>query len=1756
MSTKIQPDVRGPHGNAIVRPKRGTIATVDIHDLCLATTTTTTVHFAATAGGLIYVGATLACSFVYLSLLGPYVANDFWWPEYNTSGTQTFIADLYNTKLAMDTRGTLDVVGDGIWKDYSGTAPTTVDVRQNTARQILHAQLPLDVAITTLRQNPLSDNIIAFVAVCWLDLNRTFELAHTGARQRRCDKTMRWNGAVYLESLLRNTAAADMASSTYLHAIQTTIFAAVETTWVDTLLAQQQQWLAVRDEVDVWTQHGLQLWQHQMQNRYLMGVDETIRVTSAMGVGQTVTIGSIAFARRSAGAWTTQYASYGLDNDLNGCLVTNSSMVRSASHAFERVGNDWDRYYNGPAKTIGSQLIRSRIGPLESIDVWRVPMTPGLRLFAQLSTDQVWRQIQSRFVSLGTVTVDAVPPSWWSFNTSFGGNPLCPYNGPTPYIQPSFDFYDDCGIQIRHTITLTPQTTLFAMLALNMTSNARTVIPTVCGSCHTSARQCEQYLTQAAALLEGTVVSPALRQAIRNATAQLVRLNISYIQFLTTLPDGTPTIWSQPMIQDPPDWSWTFFGWTAMFDWVDKSRGVYTFAGDVSNVTLVSSWHGHFAMATDPLELPQRACFFVWLSAVYATAILVVVGLLMLGYTATHAVDGRNFIFMNRVVGGVWLGRPLLFARGLTAMAILSTCPMSLGVVGLTRFQVVARPLWHTLVLAGEASWVTYALNDCLLPLTQHYSRLYAPLSATASWMAVLVHSLLWPADPRFTIGRNCTIVSFIRGVQCQSGAVEIGHVANVETLVELCVASTVAAYLVVRGMLVLWPTWSPNPNGKHEHLLVPASADVFFARSNRRLDAAAFVMAGILSFPHTIFNISLWSTFDTSEALDTRTVASTTIRQDRGVAGVRFYPHWAIRARGVVGFVIMVVSVSSCYAFLRMTDARLQNDFLWANFNTLAVQAYVCNWFNQNLQVFRSGLVLVVLNNATFGAIAAADATVINVAPLYATEVQDEINTIGNVIHGLRTMDSCAVPWIATAYCYVDFARTWEMATSAERQRRCTASTHNGAVFLEAMLRNVNWQRLMQCWGNAIDATVLNELRTSKDGRAWIESTRVNANTVVAESATWRARGIVDFTTQWQNYKRLAVVESFSITSAFGLDYPVALKRSRSVFQLTSQTSFKLYWAWANDLACLAGRNSSLVRASPTFAFQNTSLEDEGLVAMPWDVAFVLFRTTVGPFGSVDAYRVPVPKTLLVLYQKITHVILDVASKKQVELRAASSMNTVHTFAPQPTAWDGAQLWGGDLLCPTNPGPVTTPLKYFSHLGVCGIYLTDKFEASAPLVMKGIVAAGLLFGRPHAAWQRDTYDSTSTAQMFATLTPLLEQTINLAMYNALLASAADAKQVVRRVVQLQLVQYIARPSGASYEPVELSQVDVFDSTEVDLEFYAWLYLFEWVEGRREVVRFRGDVGAITTISTEETLTQLVATATQVPQNVMYYAKVLLQYFTAVLVGLASVVCLYIVANLGIVEGSNMIHFNRIAGLVWLGRPLMVLRGVVALALLSTSSLGVATAGLVAYFESLPPSYVTTLVSASEMTWLVFAITDVASIVAREHTPSFSTPCCLVACGVTLLLSLTSPVTPRVTIARTCAVASVDFDAVCHSGEIAIGNAGRFQTLVAAAVVSFGACYATTWLLRARLAAHPVPASFLLHASANYEFSKRQWQVQGLYFLDPASALLNGVVVVPWGRHTLYVLDIKSWRTFVMNNQDVVDDDLSTQFSYCIPVVD
>ncbi|KAF0690620.1 hypothetical protein As57867_017936, partial [Aphanomyces stellatus] len=622
----------------------------------------------------------------------------------------------------------------------------------------------------------------------------------------------------------------------------------------------------------------------------------------------------------------------------------------------------------------------------------------------------------------------------------------------------------------------------------------------------------------------------------------------------------------------------------------------------------------------------KAATVYLYDLVVYITCLLGLVGGLCLVATVAvkFHIHAANLIWFNRVVGSLWIGRPLLCIRGIIAVLLLGTSPLQpvLTTPSSTRFQIQPRHWLETLIVAGEATWVLYIAQDFLTLVAHKLATLYGPVSCVIAWAALAALEMAAPVTPTSTLSRTSSAQDMDAVIECASGTVYIGSATRVALIVGIQALSLVVFYVAVwlyHGRTME----STEFLSSNRHVL--GTADIFLEDSNEStkrlwsMGKVSCLMAGLVTFSwrghHYIFNVKLWTV--QTDTASTRSAFSTFENHDAMLASAKYvisaangvaasqpytllaHPHVKRLLVGG-GFCCLVVAIVSSISYVQVSQQQLANDLFWGAFNMTGAHAFLANWYNQQLILGNSN-VTIQINKQDInqeGMFNLAKATVTTSENFGSLMQNTDLNTIDAIVKGLRTTDACLVPWIFTQYCYVDFNRQWEMASTAARQQRCRAMTANGAVFLESSLRNVNYQAFRECWGAAFDVAVAAEVGRTQGGQTWLTLVSSPVKLPIAdEVAAWSGHGIKHFTPQWQNFKTVGLNNYYDVKNVFGSTYPFTLQYKLGNFRLDKQTTYKMYWGLANDWIAVAQNSSgigglSLVRSSPTYAFTNQTAE------------------------------------------------------------------------------------------------------------------------------------------------------------------------------------------------------------------------------------------------------------------------------------------------------------------------------------------------------------------------------------------------------------------------------------------------------------------------------------------------------------------------------------------------------------------------------------
>ncbi|KDO24366.1 hypothetical protein SPRG_10443 [Saprolegnia parasitica CBS 223.65] len=834
-------------------------------------------------------------------------------------------------------------------------------------------------------------------------------------------------------------------------------------------------------------------------------------------------------------------------------------------------------------------------------------------------------------------------------------------------------------------------------------------------------------------------------------------------------------------------------------------------------------------------------------------------------------------------------------------------------------------------------------------------------------------------------------------------------------------------------------------------------------------------------------------------------------------------------------------------------------------------------NWFNDRLQVVTNlSDASPSLDNAVFYSndnLYNTSATASNVPILYANMIQDEINSLVPVIDSLRSMDGCALPWIATSYCFVDWGRTWSLAASSDREAACARQSQNAAIYLESVLRNAEWTSLSLCWGDALNSSVFVPLQSSRAGQQWtsaLHAANLAPRSSEDEAVTWRRAGLLTFTTLWQNYKALGVMESFEIHNAFGLAYALKLKSSNATLQLGTQTSYKMFTPLAfslslvrNNATALGGR--SLIKGTPTFAYTNVSATDvlmqNGSLPNPLGLGLALFHSSIGPFGEVDLRRLPCPDVVKQWYETSHASLTLVVTAHDAALHAFEVLQSPNQYTPSP--WPNAtDYYGGNLLCDTQTSSDASVLTFFTLGGSCMAHMNDLLGVSTMSATMAVAAMGsALTASAMDDIDGIAVDGGKTLELLHGILTYLDAHVPSVNRTRLAALAAGVRAEMETNYPVALAQYISFnvSLGAGVYgsgPPLLAQGRLFDTISSSYEYFAWLYLIEWVHGVREVVVFESSVGRITTFSGRNAIARVPVNGMEIPANVATYFQRVVQYITIVLGLVTLMASIYIVTAGGYIEASNLLVVNRVGGLVWIGRPLLFLRSMTAICLLSTSGLQLMQMAGYFRFESVRAPWYTTITASGELTWLAFILNDAFSLLTQQYTSGYSSKSAIVVWVASAIWSFASPITHHVQIERRCVVVAVDAQAICHGGHVKIGSVQRFLALNLLVCGIVLVLYVVERLRFPQLA-RPQGSSFFLYAAANYQFKKARWQHRDVYCIDKASAVINGLLSFEWGDR-VFMLDIKTWRKHIVaigkERREIRDDPSLQHLAHTIPM--
>ncbi|ETW00438.1 hypothetical protein H310_07065 [Aphanomyces invadans] len=1775
--------------------------------------------------GILYMAGALVSSCWYAIFLGPSMTTDFWWRGFNSS-VHAFLLHAMDTLHKVDSvvPPTIDLTSNLFVMDEM--APITPPSSPTYVRSLVFGTaLAPDEAIVVCRRTDEWTLFWVITQYCWLDFNQTWSVAHTAKRERRCIASYAQNAAMYVESILRNT---DMDQVMVAFGADGGEFDVGLHRFLRQSLKGRQfvesvsrrPFLSPVDEAAYWSSFNVTMWRPQYQNLRQHGIQEYTWLAPTLGGVYDLDVMVLPYLPRQV-LWTTGNMCCGFYCDLWYAQSINASLVRGDTQFWGAVA-DIELLLLGRDRFNPTQdAIRRGIGPLNSIDLYLVPVPTALKAL-YLDFRVLMNTARLENVDNFASDFDFVQPihlfptvSAWSRlgNVQFvGGSPLCNVDStPTAFLQREWGYDDGCDSTRRLAVTLKGPHLLFALVMATAQMRAggsavvvRDWIDRLCRYVQDAAEDhsCAASLIHAFHAFQKFTIHmlPRASRVFHMYQDVLAEMEPPLELVQMVAPANTAPFMLRHALLDPTDPTFSIVGWGYILDWVEGNREVVSFAGDADTMHLVSyQYDAVDSTALNSNALPRSIASLFSFGVWYVSWVFGAAAFCMVGVAAFYSfqISGSNMLYFHRVAGPIWIGRPLLFLRGLTAVILLSSSSLDMVQEHGLRTLVNRPRTWiETAVVAAESTWVTYVLLDVSLVATKSCAAICAPLSSFIMFVLAMVVDILFPLRATIFTGRKCVALSFDSSLLCTTNTIHSGSTLRALLLLGANAAVCLAVYVVVCFTRhVLGKPVAPH---RETFLLYPESSMVFFQQLEARsptsewwIDAASNVMCGMILITfrdvNYVLDVKSWnlmslppkkfkkrgsvSTFVApilSKAQSEDVAAPLAVRRPDLTASptvgdlvVPRHPSWRSSVSLVVGFAYIVCTLSSSVTYLTVLEGKMSNDFWWQGFNSTGGHRFLASLFTWQYQpgsIDLTRFALYDVFNTTHDAVEFALPPTMNIP-------STDLDQRHVAIEGLRSMDGCLAPWLATQYCWVDFHRTWDLANSPRRQTRCLArATNNAAVYLESVLRNIDLTAFDACWGDAFEVAVGNELRKTRRGQSWLLQTWSaprHTSAVWSEVALWDAMLLTQFDVLWQNYYITGVHNTLAVQNSFGFQYTLTMKRSDPLWRLAKQTTFKMYWTWASDLWAMASNTSSLlanhgrslVRTSADFAFRNVTmqqiLQENGTLPSPLGWTSALVEQRLGPYGSVDVRHLPVPAEIasavhtFELYLNTLLFSSENATMRYKDLADGVYMNSV------PLEWRRYTFLGGSPLCftmSTDPGflcPFAGILSPCQSNSIQEAYHMNRNEGLLASLMTRVQSSS--DNASVCAFPTQSAACVSILDSFPSF-------VRTYLVNARhLFGDPDKLLAAATALNVSLFQYVRDSTTGTYD---IATANVFVAGP--FSFFSWHYLYHWTKGLREVLVFEGDGSTISVLSDYRRLSQYSVNPAEIPRSLSLYFTVAIQYVTFGLLSIASVAVLYVVSHCGRVEAWNLLKLNRVGGIVWIGRPMLIIRAVSAICLLSTCQLTLVQNhdGHLTKFESISPSFVDTLQTilvSGEVCWLTYILNDVLSIVTKGYTRHYVTMSSIAHWFATALLQLTVPLTVKTSLSRQCTWRNLDV--LCTTGVIEIGSCIRFYTLVGLSVLSIVGSLAIQRVRHPHVAAPKLPSLFL-YSLGGFTFSFDEWTVDKVVYLDKASAFLNGLVVVGFGPR-LYLLDVKTWRSYAIPKPDPRDVKWDPRLVDCVPLV-
>ncbi|OQR83109.1 hypothetical protein ACHHYP_15089, partial [Achlya hypogyna] len=830
-----------------------------------------------------------------------------------------------------------------------------------------------------------------------------------------------------------------------------------------------------------------------------------------------------------------------------------------------------------------------------------------------------------------------------------------------------------------------------------------------------------------------------------------------------------------------------------------------------------------------------------------------------------------------------------------------------------------------------------------------------------------------------------------------------------------------------------------------------------------------------------------------------------------------------AQRLEAWLGVVYVLLSLGGCVWYTHLLRPSFANDLWWAGYNITGYQAFLLDLANQFLATNSNGTLDILSPSATvFKTYTALDASTLIYTPYMHDVVLGQLTTVEYAVPQLRRLSTYWCMRMNVQHCWVDFNRALRWPTR-----------HNAAVYMEAILRNQPWVPYLALWGGAglrFNVAIQRGLEETQRGRDFLAqmATAYTSTSVADELAYWMSFDLTIFELQWQSRWQPGISETIVIKNALGMQQHLTLK---ALDQVTGPwSSQSLFWMPLNDLYSGMIMNRSFVRGTSRFFGANVSTQlpvvnlesfrgmadaRGNLVGKAW-----VFHTFVGPYISIDCRYKLCPPKIVTAYNWFHHNLHEQLGKSP-ELFDSYTKLLTPVFAPTPPTWLNYTFYGGDPMCILGSG-TTYVQQSFDFFDDC--------SQKSPLTVQPTTVA-LLFGV--LAQQTTTPTSVvaicnlqKSAQCLASLSAAVSFLQKLVMPSDLTALLRSIPPIVQ-TIDVGFMQFVTTRNGSW----TLLQQPLLD-TDGAWSFYGWCFLADWATGLREVVAFEGDASTVVLLSNAYSGQRYVTSdqPLEVATTMIFYLVV---STTVYLLGVGALIVIYALRTRGHIVGRNLLRFNRLAGSVWVGRNLLLMRGMSAVLILSTAQPSLVATHGYSRLVAEPRPWLATAILVGETTWLAYCLNDYLVVVLPKSLMLVYSPMSSgFAWLMTAILEFVSPAQLTISIDRVCTGADMDFGVFCTSGSIYVGDIRRVCLLaglqLVAVLVSVVIAHTVRKLVDVKCSSRE-DSLLISGLPAVTIFADAKRDDVSLY--DQATCLLCGLVPLSF-RGRRYVFDLKLWSMF------------------------